>query len=878
MADVVDKIVNFKVTYAEAVEGIKQITSALATNKQTLKELDKQYSEEKITLDAYQNKQIELKATNKALTTQMRSYEKAIQDNIKAETAAEDSLTAMRAKVSELTAKYNAMSKAEREAAKGTEMATKIKALRGEVSEAEQALGEFRSQVGNYENAIKSALPINNQLLDRLLSLGSSTNTASAGTATLTTRIWAMVKASLAWVATPFGATIAAAAVAVSLFSSRIGELNDRIESSEDLMNSYNKAAIKSEAVQTAYTQALDTQAATWVALKANMSNAWSIIKAVTADTLNLVAIIAGDTESITKKILSDNSKLEQQLADIVTREQALLVKRREFTVSEAEMQKQIAELREQAKDQEKYTNEERLGFINEAKKLNEELGESRKELAQEEYDVYSARIALTESSTEELNKQAELKAKVINVDKQVADSSRSLNRTVTEATNAIKAENKALQDEAEAKAKAVAESAALTKQIEEEALARMESLTFELYEKSAEAEKEIRTAQTAAEVEEIEKRLAAEDNLSERAREALNNQIILLQEGLSRDLLAIDEKYNKESLEKAVAAKQEQYEREQMELELAILQTKEMLAEDPENGELSLMLSLYEEQQATQQLSQYQSMLEQLRSLTKSERDLMYEDEVAYQDAILELELAAAKESAAIQADALAKAKKSASTETDTWQAKAAAIGSISGSISTMISTVAGENEKAANAAKGLALLEIAANTAVGISEAVKAGAGLVFPANLTAIAMGVASVMSGITAAYSALSSSSSSTTTDTDTTEMSYDTDAYISSGDTLSGYSALLSGAATDESATSTGSVSTSSLLSSLSATGGDIEKLSSSDVPTSESYTAAEVASALSEAIAELPNPIVTVKDYSTAANRVAVQDNISILK
>jgi tape measure domain-containing protein len=45
----------------------------------------------------------------------------------------------------------------------------------------------------------------------------------------------------------------------------------------------------------------------------------------------------------------------------------------------------------------------------------------------------------------------------------------------------------------------------------------------------------------------------------------------------------------------------------------------------------------------------------------------------------------------------------------------------------------------------KGLALFEIAANTAMGISRAVAAGAGLIFPANIGAIASGVASVVSG-------------------------------------------------------------------------------------------------------------------------------------
>ena len=53
----------------------------------------------------------------------------------------------------------------------------------------------------------------------------------------------------------------------------------------------------------------------------------------------------------------------------------------------------------------------------------------------------------------------------------------------------------------------------------------------------------------------------------------------------------------------------------------------------------------------------------------------------------------------------------------------------------------------------KALALAEIAANTARGIAAAVAAGAGLLFPANIPAIASGISAVLGGIAQAKSAL-----------------------------------------------------------------------------------------------------------------------------
>jgi hypothetical protein len=63
----------------------------------------------------------------------------------------------------------------------------------------------------------------------------------------------------------------------------------------------------------------------------------------------------------------------------------------------------------------------------------------------------------------------------------------------------------------------------------------------------------------------------------------------------------------------------------------------------------------------------------------------------------------------------------------------------------------LAGEGTKLA---KATAITQILINTAQGISAAIKAGAGLVFPANLGAIATGVASVLSGIASAKGILS----------------------------------------------------------------------------------------------------------------------------
>lgn len=64
-------------------------------------------------------------------------------------------------------------------------------------------------------------------------------------------------------------------------------------------------------------------------------------------------------------------------------------------------------------------------------------------------------------------------------------------------------------------------------------------------------------------------------------------------------------------------------------------------------------------------------------------------------------------------------------------------------------------ERKKNAESQKRFALVQIALDTAKGIAAAVAAGAGLVFPANLPAIASGIAAVLAGIVSATAAVNS---------------------------------------------------------------------------------------------------------------------------
>lgn len=83
----------------------------------------------------------------------LKQLRKSYTDNIKVEGAAADSLVALRLQLRQLTAEYDRLSQADREADLGNNMVKQIQELNTQISAAEQATGRFQRNVGNYASA-----------------------------------------------------------------------------------------------------------------------------------------------------------------------------------------------------------------------------------------------------------------------------------------------------------------------------------------------------------------------------------------------------------------------------------------------------------------------------------------------------------------------------------------------------------------------------------------------------------------------------------------------------------------------------------------------------------------------------------------------------
>lgn len=153
-----------------------------------------------------------------------------MQNQLKQEKAQENSLVSLRAKLSNLTAEYDALSEAERNAATGIKLRDKINEVTDALKDAEEETQRYYRNVGNYKEAIMEAananIPFVQQINVMVTSLGGVRNYLSGVktemlTVSTTTTGWIKVLKLLkvALLGTGIGVLIVALGSLVSWFT-----------------------------------------------------------------------------------------------------------------------------------------------------------------------------------------------------------------------------------------------------------------------------------------------------------------------------------------------------------------------------------------------------------------------------------------------------------------------------------------------------------------------------------------------------------------------------------------------------------------------------------------------------------------------------------
>lgn len=168
MADKVEKILDIKVNYNEAIKAIADYQKKIDAARNAEKQLKKQLSEGKISRQQYNEAMASTKAIISDYNDSIRVINKTIQNQLKQEKEQQGSLKALRAELSNLTNEYDSLSEAERKGTRGLVLKKNINEVTDALKEAEEETQRYYRNVGNYKNAIIEAANANIPFVEQI--------------------------------------------------------------------------------------------------------------------------------------------------------------------------------------------------------------------------------------------------------------------------------------------------------------------------------------------------------------------------------------------------------------------------------------------------------------------------------------------------------------------------------------------------------------------------------------------------------------------------------------------------------------------------------------------------------------------------------------
>lgn len=413
-----NKIIDEQRAYQKALrEEIKRMTEAEGENSDVVIELQNAYvlSQQKV----------------KDYQSQVAGLSKTVQNQLKIEREQLGSNTQLRAQLSNLTKAYDELSKEEREAAQGVELKNKINEVTDALKNSEEATQRYYRNVGNYENAIRNSLGLNSKFGQTLQNVADVTSNGAGpalkGMATATADVGKQMLKLMANPIVVFLAALAAAVMAVV----------NGIKSSEENTAKLSKVTSSFQPVLDLITKGFQAfasivlDAATWIGKLTNGVMKWLEKAPLIGD--NIKAINA-ESERY-NKLAEDKYQLD--------------LRNRNLEVESAKTARDVAELRTKAKDRERYTDEERLSFVQEANRLEKQIANEKKAAAEERLRILQEEAKAT-SNTRKINDEiAKATAAVYQAETEYNTKIRELLEQENTIKNEIAANDKARAEEA---------------------------------------------------------------------------------------------------------------------------------------------------------------------------------------------------------------------------------------------------------------------------------------------------------------------------------------------------------------------------------------------------------------------------------------------
>lgn len=668
--------------------------------KKEIKDLMTAEKEQGKLTDEQAKKEKELREQVEKSSTEIKNYNRYIADNQKVVAKSIDeanrqsgSLRQMRSDVGALTVEWENLSKEQREGARGQEIQKNLAELNEQINTASLSTNNFKDNIGNYGSALDGMIGQNTLAGKTFGALGvSSDMTAKTLKTSVVGGLKAVGGAMKALLANPLFAVIAGITAILMV-------ILNAVKKNQAAMDAMNRA----------------------------MAPVGKLLDII----FDLLGKVAEKLAKFIEGFMKFIGVADSAATRAVTLGQEIEALENEMIISRQKRNNQIAGMEEELLKKEKYTHEQRIEIAENIRKLREEEAEEERKLLDMRIKQFDLEEEGTDTGRERQAERNRMVAERLALDQKVIDSTKKHTSTIDRLNKSLADEVAAEKAAQQARINAYRERVRIQKELEKATLVELEDLLIASIKDSRERELKELEITHQRKIEGLQKRLDEDKNLTLQARQNLNAQLELLNQSYFDKQSEIRDRHIEEDkyveLEKQKEIDAAEAEQRLIANELKLEQRREELDND-------LLLTL--------EYAEIEN--EELLNLSEEAKNELFASDEAYELAVLKSKnkLKAAEKS---YQDAIR----------ETANAQVIAVGATAGAIGGLLGEIAGQSEAMTGFSKALALVDIATSSAVGVSKAVAAGAGMPFPANLVAIAAGVGSVLGGISNAYSLLKS---------------------------------------------------------------------------------------------------------------------------
>lgn len=868
------KIIEIRVRYDQAVQGIAKYTQAINQLKTEQQQLKDELKLGTISEQQYNTAMAQNREKVKAYQADIRALSREYQNNIKEQRENEGSLVSLRAQLSRLTASYDQLGREMRKGEMGENLRKQIMEVSQELKEAEAETNRFYRNVGNYESGFNGLNMSVQQILREMPNAAMSMNTfflaISNNIPMLVDEINRLREANKAAAADGKAGVSIWKALSGALFS-----WNTVISVGVTLLTVYGGEIVKWIANLFKGKDALDQiqkSQQEFNAFQRKMNEDWRNSVAQTAGE-NIAAYqklmreynALGNNMQAKEKFITDNQEAFHNLGFSVTGvtdAESLLVKNTDAVVNALVARAKAAAYEQQITDAtQRYINQTEYnrstvaggGFYNRIRAgqsyiTTGVIPELLRGLREGEDYILTAsqslsRFEVTAAGAARINaqrsKEAAERLKANN-----EEARRQLDEVVNRATEGLEQQVNAEQSiynklgitryngkEAEEESKKrLKQEPKDAKEIapkgneESERLQELQDQLADIVAKGYEERRKIVAAKYDREIAEIKERLATENNLTAEDQKKMNEQVVTLEQLKNKELdkLAEDQMFKdieneRTRIEQQLVAAGDNWEKQKE-------ARRQMLEQEQVEAEARIMSEVENEEERNQ---------------------LLYELREAFNQKRLALEKKFSEEETKQRKAEAAKALK-------IEQEKYTAAGQLTNAAAKALEAFGNESKALTALSKTLALATVAINTGKAISEAIAANAGK--PWGFATIATVIAQILSAMTSATSIINSAK-------------FATGGLVSGPGTGTSDSipAMLSNGESVMTARATGMFAP--LLSTLNQLGGGVPITPGEPTPAiGEEFLAAAIAKGMER----MPRPVVSVEEINKVSKRVEV--------